>query len=286
MEMETRLDEPYSFYDHVKANDVITILKPLLDSKSYVLRHGDGKFKVKGLHASSTTPWIHVKHTPGFNCHLWHHIIFDVVCVQLPKDQQFVPRHCQGCWKVVVKPRTLQQLFNLLEMQKALDLPAKAGIEVRESVHGLYGGYFYNRSHGEGMACYDHVKKAIRKNELLSPLVDEVDGDGRTTRVILKRGCTEFEHLIGDSDKWEVTKEQESIEDMVERFIVDENLDLTQQEHLVWNVKRRWIEWAWQNGDSTYVRYTGGKPLYPAYVTYHQPEKILPERDEILFRKF
>ena len=133
---------------------------------------------------------------------------------------------------------------------------------------------------------YDIVKAAMLENRILAPLVDEVDEHGKTTRIILKRGCTELEHLMGDSDKWEITPEQEFIEAMVTNYLVDENMSLNQPEHFIWNVKRRWIEFAWQNGDPTYMLYTNGKPLYPPYVTYHQPEKLVPPRDEILFRKF
>jgi len=273
-------------YDHFKAYDIIKILEPLLDGGSHYLRMEDGKAKLKQGAILKDGPWVHVKSTIGFDCGLWHQITFNLVVPNLPPEQKFVPRHCHNCWKVCVKLKTLQQLFNLHEMQKKLNRPSKCGIEVRESVPGLYGGYFYNKSFQAGLKCYDKVKAAMLKNEFLAPLVDEVDEHGRTTRVILKRGCTEFEHLIGDSNKWVVTPEQEFIEDMIDNYIVSENVHAHQPEHLVWNIMRRWIEWAWRNGDSTYVLYTGGKPLFPPYVTYHQPELLKPERDEILFRKF
>lgn len=273
-------------YDHLKAYDIIRILEPLLEGGNYYLRVEDGKAKIRYIGLPKDTPWVHVKHTTGFNCGLWNQITFKSVVPNLPSNQKFVPRHCQQCWKVVVKPRTLQQLFNLLEVQKKLDLPSKCGIETRESVPGLYGGYFYNKNHDAGLRCYDKVKIAMLKNEYLAPLINEVDEFKRTTRIILKRACTEFEHLIGDSSKWGITPEQEFIEDMMDNYIVYENYSLVQPEHLVWNIKRRWIEFAWANGDPTYARYTGGKPLYPTYVTYHQSELLKPERDEILYRKF
>jgi len=273
-------------YDHFKSYDILKMLTPLLASGAYYLRPEDGKLVTKQATLAKDTPWVHVKHTIGLDCWLWHTIIFDCIVAQLPPEQKFVPRHCQNCWKVCVKPRSLQQLFNLLEMQKKLDLPSKCGIEVRESVPGLYGGYFYNKSYQAGMGCYDIVKSAMLENEYLAPLVDEVDGFGKTTRIILKRACTEYEHTVGDSSEWRVTPEQEFIEDLVESYVVNEGLNLVQPEHILWNVKKRWIDWAWQNGDQTYARYTGGKPIYPAYVTYHQPELLVPPRDEVLFRKF
>jgi len=263
-----------NIYDHFKAYDVISIFRPLLDSGNFYLRPEDGKIKADKVALSKDTPWVHVRHTPGFKCGLWHQITFKHVVPTLPPSQRFVPRHCQQCWKVVVKPRTLQQLFNLLEVQKALDVPAKCGIEERESVHGLYGGYFYNKSLPAGMDCYERVKSAMMDNEHLAPLVDEVDEDGRTTRIILKRACTEYEHEIGDSSKWTVTPEQNFIEDIIDNYFVDDNWMLRQPEHVLWSVKRRWIEFAFKHGDATYALYTGGKPLYPPYVTYHQPDLL------------
>ena len=273
-------------YDHLKSYDVLKLLEPIIDGGNSYLRPEDGKLKVRNIQLSKDTPWIHVKHVNEFDCGLWNQVIFKAVVSKLPSSQQFVPRNCQQCWKVCVKPRTLQQLFNLLEMQKKLARPSKCGIEVRESVHGLYGGYFYNKGLSAGLGCYDIVKAAMLENEHLAPLVDEVDIHGKTTRVILKRACTEFEHLLGDSTKWVVTPEQNFVEDLINDYIVSENLNTHQPEHIIWHIQRRWIEWAWQNGDETYAKYTGGKPLYPPYVTYHQPGLLKPPRNEILFRKF
>lgn len=267
------MDEPYSFYEHLRANDIIGQLEVLLNQAGWNLRNEDGKLFVRHPTIARDTPWLHVRTSPDLDCGLWHQIIFNFISDRLPPGEKFVPRHCQQCWKVVVKPRTLRQLFNLLELQKALGRPSKCGIELRDSVPGLYGGYFYNKSLEAGLECYESVKSAMLENEFLAPLLDEVDDDGRTTRLILKRACTEFEHSCGASDKWAVTPEQNAIEDIVERWVVSDRLELSQPENVVWNVKRRWIEWAWKNGDPTYARYTGGKPLYPKYVTYHQPKE-------------
>jgi hypothetical protein len=261
-------------YDHFKAYDIVGMLRQLLDSGSFHLRPEDGKIKPSQISIAKDTPWIHVKHTANLKCGIWHQVTFNHVVMNLPPGQRFVPRHCQSCWKVVVKPRTLQQLFNLLELQKELDRPSKCGIETRDSVSELYGGYFYNKSIEQGLNCYEAVKAKMTENPILVPLLDEVDGKGRTTRIILKRGCTEFEHLLGDSRLWHITPEQEFVEDLIDNYFVDDGFSLSQPEHVIWSIKRRWIEWAFKNGDQTYLRYTGGKPLYPAYVTYHQPELL------------
>lgn len=272
-------EQPYSIYDHLRAHDVISQLKPLLDGGGYQMRLVDGKIEIKNPQMARETPWVHVKHEPGFNCGLWHQIIFDLVSMRLPEKERFVPRHCQNCWKVVVKPRTLKQLFNLLEIQKRLDRPAKCGIEPRKSVHGLYGGYFYNKGQDRGLECYQVVYQALKENDATKPLLDEIDDAGKTTRIILKRGCTEFEHAVGPSDQWAITDEQNVVEDLIERYMVVDEMNLRQPDHLIWSIKRRWIEFAWENGDPTYALYTGGKPIYPPYVTYHPPiETQVPAR--------
>lgn len=259
----------YSIYKHLAAHDIIEMLKPLLDSGGYQLRSEDGKLIPRNPQMARETPWIHVRHIPGFNCGLWHQIIFNYISAKLPQGQKFVPRHCQSCWKVVVRPRTLQQLFNLLEIQKSLDRPSKCGIEVRETVHGLYGGYFYNKSLDAGLECYTAVCSALFTNEVMRPLLDEIDEEGKTIRILLKRACTEYEHACGPSDQWKVTDEQNALEDLVEQYVYHDEMNLMQPDHVCWNIKKRWIEWAWKNGDPTFARYTGNEPLYPPYITYH-----------------
>ena len=263
-----------SVYDYVKSSDILDMLSPLIDGGQYKLREIDGKLVPILTQISRNNPWIHVKQATGLKCGLWHIITFNVVASKLPKGHQFVPRRCQNCWKVVVKPRTLQQLFSVLEMEKKLDRPSKCGIELRDTVPGLYGAYFYNTGIKAGLECYDVVRNALLKNEILAPLVSEVDNNGRTTRIILKRACTEFEVLVGPSDKWEITEEQNYLEDLIEEYVVDNGVVPVQPEHVMYSIQRRWIEWAWKNGDPTYALYTGGKPISPAYVTYHQSELL------------
>ena len=165
------------------------------------------------------------------------------------------------------------QLFELEMLQRQLNLPSKCGIEKRAHVHGLYGGYFYNESKEEGVSCYNIVYAAMSQNEILRPLLDFVDEEGRTQNLLLKRACTEFEHLCGDSSKWEVTQEQLAIESLVNRYVVADDFERIQPEILVRHVRRTWIEFAYQWADPTYAQLTGGEPLYPHYVTYHQEEK-------------
>ena len=258
-------------YTKLKFQNVIRLLYPLIASKKYRVRKSDSKLVINDGQIAINTPWIFTGDGFGYDCYYWQRVIFETLSKNTKK--RFVPRDCHNCFKLVVKPRTLQQLFELLSIQKKLGLHSKCGIELRDTVHGLYGGYFYNRGVKNGLKCYDTVYAALKTNKIMAPLLDELDKDGKTTRIVLKRGCTEFEHAVGPADKWEITPEQNALEDLCDVFVVRDTENLTQQEHLTWDVKQRWIEWAWKNGDPTYALYTDGEPLHPAYVTYHLSTK-------------
>ena len=237
-------------YKTLSREEVITALKPMLENGSMYIRD-DGKITRKTKLAFNT-PWIHIKGARLRNCGLWHmyHQIFG-----------FIPSQCQECWKVVARPRTLVELDKLLEIQKLLDLPSKCGIEKRETVCGLYGGYFYNDSLEEGKKCWRLVRENVSHN--ISPDVP----------VILKRGCTEFEidekRGFVPSNTWEVSEAQREKEKILNDIIDQSIFGASQPEHLKQYVFRSWIHWAYQNGDLTYLNYTGGEPLFQAYITYH-----------------
>lgn len=251
------------YYNEISRTDVVAYFKAQLERGGFYLRDVDGKLAMDSR-MSHDTPWHHIKHA-FMDCQMWHRIMFDFVSANMANP--FVPSKCQNCWKVVVRPQTLKGLFALEAIQIALDRPSKCGIEVRKSVHGLYGGYFYNPSFYEGIERYKEVRKAV----------DDHPDLGRDISVILKRACTEFEHLVGDSKYWCVTPRQMELEQMCERYVETDTFIRRQPDHLVRNIHRRWIEYAFQNGDGTYAEYTGGESLYPVYRTYHHLADATPE---------
>lgn len=253
------MDKPEaSFYEWVKGNDLLEMVKPLWESGGWRLRH-DGKLHFPNPAMAIQTPWRHVQQDWRMDCGTWHHLIFDYLSKFMPPGQQFVPSGCHQCFKVVVRPRTLKELFALEKLQLRLNRPSKCGIEVRFTVHGLYGGYFYNQGLEQGLERYREVRRAV----------DEDPHLGREVAVILKRGCTEFEMLCGPSDQWQVTEEQERLERLVARWVATDDVDREQPDYILWRIYRQWIEHAYSWGDATYLEFTGGKPLYPPVVTYH-----------------
>ncbi len=259
-------------YKGIPLSKIMEKLKPLLTNGT--LRVSDNGRLVADFMPTWNTPWIHVKHSETKKCWMWNEIFY--------KQFGLIHSGCQGCWKVCIRMKTLRQLVQLFELEKALDRPSKCGIEVRPHVHGLYGGYFYNDSLEEGKECYKDVKKAIYEH-LDNP---------EDVKIVLKRACTEFEHDKGDSSKWEIAEGQIDLEKLVESLLVDGSGNRAGQPDFVQaGVFDQWVQWAFQNGDPTYAEFSPeGKPLYPDYVTYHEDcdkeikkdlKKILKERNNV-----
>jgi len=221
-------------------------------------RTTDGKFYAE-YQAAWNTPWVHVKHLFLVNCHVWKNITFhEIVEKQLPPDRRFVPAGCQACFKVVVRPQTVKQLFALEQLQIRLDHPSKCGIEIRPAVFGNYGGYFYNRSLDEGLECYKRVRRAVSRDRKL----------GKNIPVFLKRACTEMEHAIGPSNQWQIMPGQIEFEQQIQYHFADVPV-LEQADDAKEYVRMTWLDRAYDIGDETVLEYNDGMPLYPAYVTYH-----------------
>ena len=265
-----------SYYQMVSDDDIISRFRPLLQNGGFRLRDEDGKIcaVVKGM--AWDTPWHHVVHSAFLDCQRWHKILFDLFSLTMPPGQGFVPSACQQCWKVVVRPKTLLKLFSLLDLQKYLNLPSKCGMEVRPYVNGLYGGYFYNHSLEQGIECYKTVREKVNETPNL----------GESTPVILKRACTEFEMRLGDSSKWVVTPHQLRIETTVNKWFVRNDVTRQQPPHAISNVHRKWIEYAYMNGDETYKLFTDGKPLYKPVETYHHLADKPKRTRDAAFKKF
>lgn len=248
-----------SYYQSMVDDDIISKFRPMLQGGGYQLRDKDGKIHIKSPAMAYDTPWEHIMFDAFLDCQRWHTVLFDLFSRTMPPGESFVPSGCQQCWKVVVRPMTLLGLFSLRDLQKFLNRPSKCGIEVRPYVNGLYGGYFYNHSLEEGLDCYKLVREKV----------DETPYLGKEISVILKRACTEFEKKMGDSTKWFVTAKQIYIETLVNKWFVRNEVIRQQPMHAIANVHRRWIEWAYANGDETYLNFTDGRPIYEPVKTYH-----------------
>lgn len=237
-----------------KLNLIKRLKKVLAPGGGYHARVEDGKFVPNMPTMATDAPWVYVKVSPGMRCDIYHRILFNVL--------NMVPNRCRDCWKVVVRPRTVVELFDLYELQREIGVPCKCGIEKRETVHGLYGGYFYCRGEKEGQERYQEVRELV--NAHLST----------ETPVILKRYCTEYEigpGALGPSDVLpDMTDDEVWLEEYVTAHFPSIGFGTPQPDHITANVMMEWVLWAYQHGDKTYSAFTDGGPLFPPYVTYNE----------------
>ena len=246
-----------SYYEWWTDHDIIGWLQPMWEEGGWKLR-ADGKLVCDHHTIAMDSPWIHAKVDWRLNCVVWQRMIFYYVAHKF--SPKFVPSRCHECWKTVVRPRTLTELFALEELHQKMGVPAKCGIEKRHYVHGLYGGYFYGVGFMEGCQRYLEVRKAVNDDPRLGPDIP----------IILKRACTEFENACGPSNEWRLHPKQYKIEEMFERYVVHDDWERDQPEIVKAHIRKQWIEFAFANGDQTYLEYTNGKPLSPAPVTYEK----------------
>ncbi|MBF0545519.1 MAG: hypothetical protein HQM08_13845 [Candidatus Riflebacteria bacterium] len=198
--------------------------------------------------------WIHVNSIRNKKCSLWHNAIFDTF--------GYIPSPCYECFKVVVKPRTVKELFVLYELSRGLRMSSKCGIERREFVFGPYSMFFYASGLKEGLRIYREVREVVHNS--VSPDVS----------VILKCGCTRYELEMGPSDQWKMSPEQTDFESFLKENISKQIWDwemeeFSQNEKLQDVIKKTWISWAYHIGDSTYLEFTEGRPVFPKGATYH-----------------
>jgi hypothetical protein len=216
----------------------------------YKLDAATGQFNTSGLAMGWQTPWVHQLTAADKRCNIDSQIKFEKF--------GFIAPRCLQCWKVVVKPRTLKELFMLEQLQKTMGVASKCGIELRNYTPRHYGGYFYTSSIEEGQARYKEVREAV--NDQISPDVD----------VLLKRGCTEFEMVKGNAGFWSITPEELEMDEIIEnRFTNNTALGSRQPDHVVAHVKKEWMKFAYANGDMTYKEFNGGVDMFPQYQHFH-----------------
>jgi hypothetical protein len=212
---------------------------------------------------STNTPWVHGPNSHRVNCGFDHHVAFD--------HFNIIPPKCLACWKVTCGLPSFHHLMIMMEIQQQLDFPCKCGIELRDYTPTTYGCYFYNVGFDEGRDKYEIVKQIIIDNM--------PDGKEIAEKLILKRGCTEYEMVKGPSPYWHMTPKEEDLYDLLCAY-VDSRVSMHRQYPSVQNyVKQNWMIWAHSHGDFSYMPYNGGKKLFPEYVKYHKGDRELIKYD-------
>jgi len=229
--------------------DIYKALLPMVTDGSWFWRADNGKLDRVVSTQESRTPWIYHHPDHKADCYFWNDVIF--------QKFDLLPSFCMNCYKVVVVPDTVEQLFKLCDMQEQMyALPCKCGLEIRDEVARSYGGYFYNIGKDRGLDCY----------RLVRDLVDKYIG--QDVRVFLKRACTEFERKFGRSDGWEIESGQIEFEKKIFDLLTPPPKVIGQPDDLKKHIKNKWVQWAHARGDMTYLKFTDGKPLHEPYVIY------------------
>ena len=209
----------------------------------------DGRVRMNFTGLYHDSPWMQTGPLIGglegknFDCallHIYHNNVF---------KQQAIHSFCHNCYKVVITLISLDQVLKVEEWQRSVcdenEWPCKVGAEKRAYAAKDWGAYFYCRGLDEGRERYKEVRAWVDENL------------GEDVKVILKRGCTEFEITLGDSDKWEMVDRQLEAEAEGEEII---DYDAVKALHGVIDehTHNNWDEWA------VHTR----KP-----VTYHETEE-------------
>lgn len=193
-------------------------------------------------------------------------------------NYRFIPSKCRGCWKITYSPMDLKEVYKVEEVMEELGMESKVGMETRNWT-GNVGGYsaFWYGELGCGLrrarGLHTRVKRELTKKIGYSP------------NLILKRGCTEFERIMGSSDGWDKLA-MENGWDEQEKILMtvfeSPPPPSTQPAMLAINTRLRMIYYAHEHGDQTYRDFVGEENLPPLtrYEKSIHSEKDFPMEED------
>ena len=237
-------------YEELGMADILTqVAQRQLDEGKWKLDN-ENKIKYKLAHPVNSG-WDIKFDNHERDCVRWLHIYF----LQLYKK---LPPPCMGCFKVVVIPETLTDLFKVHDLQKKMKLHSKCGIEQRAYTPRLYGAYWY-----APLGC--SIEEAQRLAARVKAEVDKLFS-GRV-KVLLKRACTEMEIQYGDSDKWQLTEHDEFHFRLFDSVFAQVPNRKESPSFRTTHTLKQWIEFAFEHGDETARKYMD-EPLVKPPVDY------------------
>lgn len=218
-----------------------------------LIRHADGTLELARAHRAGTA-WIRFENAPHAPCVFLHQFLFNIAY-----NRSAVPAGCRDCYKVKVLPQTMRQLSAARDIAAPMACRSKWGPEV-DLPHStsLYGGYFYTMGLERARQIFRDVRRAI----------DTLVSAGSQIPMVIKRGCSEYEHHCGPSDRWTFRDEQPALEEQL-RAMLRPTPEYAEQSRADAHLAAvQWMRAAHRIGDMTYLEFTSGVPVYPATVTY------------------
>lgn len=180
------------------------------------------------------------------------------------KKFNIIPKYCFNCYKVVINPRNVVELFKLMSVFEKIDLPndntRKCTIETRANIPGTYKGFIYCIGIEEGNDVLERAHRVV--SEEISAKIP----------VTLKRGCSEYalaypgyEKVDQGAGAMEFKNEWQKYEDLAEEKIMFDNTQpavgktfnrpgITAQDA---HVMHAWLTYAASIGDLSYMKISG-----------------------------
>ncbi len=241
-----RKESGVAFYDELNKIDVIT---PIVGKIAINITDEGRPVVFIGRSLDPNVPWINQRPKQERDCDLWMYYYF--------KYYGIIPKACRSCWKVMMKIKSLRQLMEIKDLQEEMGstVDCKCGLEQRpySGAIGEYRAFWYGAL-DEGLEGGRKLFKAVQKN---------LPG----VKLILKRGCTEFENRYHPSGSWDkLAKERnwDFVEELLNALFVIESSRLTSTPKILEPyILKSWIDWAFEHGDETYLDYVESPPLKP-----------------------
>ena len=213
-----------------------------------LVENDDGTLALASPPAPSAT-WVYVDNGPPLGCgflmdFMFHHAYAEAA----------VPHGCRACYKVKVVPRTLRELVAAWQLGERIQCRSKWGIDFQNPYSpNIYAGYLYTSGLDAARTVFKVVREACNADPKLGPGV----------AITIKRGCSNYEALLGPSDSYEFTPEMAELEAYLKaRF---QQSKKPAQRYLV---LAHWIDVAFRLGDDTYLDFTGGRRRRVGTLTY------------------
>jgi len=231
----------------------------------YIIGTG-GRWEPAKPQGARALPWIFThQDTRKKFCHVWNNTY--------TLNFNHIPTNCRfACYKVVIKPRTCKETFEVHDIMLAMNHPGKVGMDLRDYTYGAWAGFLYCESVEQGREVYQRARALIPED----------------IPVILKRGCTEMERLLPSNLWGALSKEDVEFEEQLNDIFSFDELSYMQADWLKNEIKERWIEHAIKIGDptarETAEKYSDDPDIWQKLVvhslTYHDIEESEPSEED------
>lgn len=216
-----------------------------------IIQHEDGTWSLLKSPLSMNN-WVFGTKPPPFPCGKLMGFLFNQAY-----NKSTVPAGCRDCYKVQVRPVTLDQLMATQHLAHALPYAYKAGASLNlRYQEGPYRTLFYLDGLAQAHEAYQQVRERV----------DDTPGLGRNVEVIIKRGCTTYENHCGPSDRFTFRDDLQAVENALLMHLRPIQSSAPQP---VATILLNWVQIAYQVGDDSYRNFTQGRLLYPSPVTYN-----------------